>query len=607
MTENKGTRAKITFALVACALVLLCLAAFEQVRRNEFVNYDDDKNVTNNPHVQMGLNVDSLVWTFTSFHTGNWHPLTWISHIIDCSLFGLKPAGHHLVSLGFHIANVLLLFLILDKMTGALWRSAFVAALFGVHPLAVESVAWIAERKDVLSTFFILLTILAYIHWTRKHGVRRYAIILVLFAAALLSKPMAVTLPFVLILLDYWPLGKFRENGIRRLIIEKLPLFAMSIVSCVVTYIAQGQQRAISGFAVLPLDIRLTNALVSYIKYIGRIFYPSSLAVLYPFDIKGPALWEWLGCLSILITITAIVVLSRKGRGYLTVGWFWFLGILVPVIGLVQVGGQSMADRYTYLPRVGIYIAVVWLAGDLVIRLRLPKAVPALGAIVVLAALVLVTRIQVGYWKDSLTLSQRAVAVTQNNYAMHNNLGVCLAETGQIDEAMSHMRRAIEINPKFVDAYVNLATALQKKGQKAEALAQCEKALALDPNNPAANNNYGILLAQAGKIDEAMEHFKTTLQQQPYYFNALNNLYIVGVRSPDKIGVLLETLLDLQKKAPANAELFYRAGLVYNKQGNFEKSTEQLERALKIATRQGKNELATKIKEQLKLNQQGIK
>lgn len=591
--------------LICIILALVTLAAFEPIRKNDFVSFDDDKYVTDNPWVQMGLNADSITWAFTSFHTGNWHPLTWISHIIDCSIFGLKPAGHHLVSLGFHIACVVLLFLILKGMSGALWRSAFVAALFGVHPLAAESVAWVAERKDVLSTFFIFLTILAYFHWTRKRGVLRYAVVVVLFAAALLSKPMSVTLPFVLILLDYWPMGRFSENGGRRrfgeAIIEKLPLFAMSAASCVVTYIAQGQKHAISGIAVLPLDIRITNALVSYINYIGKIFYPSSLAVLYPFNMNGPALCEWLGCLALLLAITTVVILSRKGRGFLPVGWLWYLGTLVPVIGLIQVGIQGMADRYTYLPRTGIFIVVVWLACDLVKKFRLPKFVSAAAATIVLAVLILITRTQTGYWKDSLSLSKRALAVTENNYPMHNNYGICLANAGQMDEAITHIRQALEINPKYVDAYVNLAGALRKKGQKAEAIEEYEKALRIDPNNAVANNNFGVSLAEAGKIDEAMKHFRVALDAQPYYFNALNNLYVTGVKS-GKFDVLLTTLLDLEKKAPANAELLYRAGLVYGRRGDIEKSNEQLEGALKIATRQGKKELVMKIKEQLEQN-----
>ena len=594
--EKRGT------LLICAALAAVTLAAFEPIGNNGFVDFDDDKYVTDNPWVQMGLNADSFTWAFTSFHTGNWHPLTWISHIIDCSIFDLKPAGHHLVSLGFHIACVVLLFLILNKMTGALWRSVFVAAVFGVHPLAVESVAWVAERKDVLCTFFIFLTILAYLNWTRKRGVRRYAAVVVLFAAALLSKPMAVTLPFVLILLDFWPMGRFgAEEGFRRFreaIFEKLPLFAMSAASCVITYIAQGQKQAVTGIAILPLDIRITNALASYILYIGKIFYPSSLAVLYPFDMKGPALWEWAGCLALLLAITAVVILCRKGRGFLPMGWFWYLGTLVPVIGLVQVGVQGMADRYTYLPRIGIYIIVVWLVGDLVVRFRLPKVVVAAAATVVLAVLVLITRTQTGYWTDSLSLAKHAIAVTKNNYVMQNNYGIYLASAGQVDDGITHIKQALEINPKYVDAYVNLASALRKKGQKAQAIEEYEKALKMDPNNAVANNNYGVSLAETGKVDEAMEHFRAALDAQPYYFNALNNLYVTGVKS-GKSEVLLKVFLDLEKKAPANAELFYRGGLVYGRQGNKEKSIEQLEMALKIATRQSKKELVIKIKEQL--------
>lgn len=627
--------------LVCAALVLAVFAAFEGVRKNDFVNFDDDKYVTDNLHVQKGLSLTSLAWAFTSSHAKNWHPLTWISHIIDYSIFGQFPYGHHLVSVWFHIANALLLFLILRKMTGDLWPSAFVAAFFGLHPLAVESVAWVAERKDVLSTFFAFLTIWAYFGYTQRPGICRYLAVVVLFAAGLLSKPMVVTLPFVLMLLDYWPLermGGQQKATLGRLILEKIPLFVLSAGSCVVTYMVQAKGGAMAEAGDVPFYVNAGNALVSYIRYICKIFYPVSLAVLYPLDSGGPALWQAGVCLLAVVLITIIVIMLRRRYGFLFTGWFWYLGTLVPVIGLIQVGSQAMADRYMYLPGVGIYIIIAWLAGEATTKLRLPKVIPATASALMLVILLVMTWIQVGYWKDGAELCKRTLAVTKNNYIMHNNYGELLRNSGHLDEAIEHFKEALAIRPTCVEARENLGNALQEKGEDAEAAAQFEVVLRARPDNLKTRNSFGVALAKLGKIDEAIEQFSQVLSADPYRSTALNNLYKVGSDN-GRLDKALDIILGLQAKAPKNYELYIKAGLIYGTLGKIDKSIEQLETACRLtednepepldflsqayaarrnmeraveaaqmamnaATEQGKSELAGQIKKRLELYQQ---
>jgi protein O-mannosyl-transferase len=559
--------------LICVILTVVVLVAFEGVRNNDFVNYDDDSYIIENPQVQNGLNLNSIAWAFTTKHTGYWHPLTWLSHIIDCSVFGLKPAGHHLVSVGFHIANVILLFLILKAMTdsasspqaGAIWPSAFVAAVFGLHPLAVESVAWVAERKNVLSTFFVFLTIWAYWRWTQKSGVWRYLIIMLFFAAGLLSKPMVVTLPFVLILLDYWPLDRILnpQSAIRnpkseifKSIYEKLPLFFMSAALCVLTYIAQSKSEATTNFALLPLAQRLDNALISYVKYLGKIFYPVSLGVLYPLELKRPPVWQLGGCLALLAVITAAVIITGRRRRFLLTGWFWYLGTLVPVIGLVQVGLQSMADRYLYWPGIGIYIIVAWLAGDLSEKVKLTKPILSAAGVLALAVCLIMTRTQVRYWETSAALYEHTLAATENNFFIHTSYGVLLRKAGRTDEAIRYLRRAIEINYVNARAHSNLGIALADKGLPAEASAEFKRALEIDPNDPMTQNYYGISLVEQGLYDKAVEYFIKALRNDGHFSGVLRNLCNAGIKS-GKTGQVLEVIKSWQKKMPDNPELRY--------------------------------------------------
>lgn len=588
--------------LVCIALAGVVFVAFAGIRHNEFINYDDDLYITDNPNVQDGLNFKSLAWAFTTGRTGNWHPLTWISHIIDYSVFGANAAGHHFVNAGFHIANAVLLFLILKKMTGAFWRSALVAALFGLHPLAVESVAWAAERKNVLSTFFAFLTIAAYLRYAQKPKLRRYAVVVILFGAGLLSKPMLVTLPFVLMLLDFWPIGRFEQAKgpvwLRRTFIEKIPLLIMSAVSCAVTYAAQAKWGTVADISAVPVNLRVCNAVVSYIRYLGKDFYPVSLGVLYPREVNGPALWEAGACLLLLAAISFLAVKLRTRCGWLFTGWFLYLGTLVPVIGLIQVGVQGMADRYMYLPGIGIYIIAAWLAGNLASRLRLPKVVLSVAGAAVLVALLLLTVVQARYWKDAMTLYRHTLAVTDNNYMMHKKYGQLLRIAGRTDEAIQHLRRAIEIRPLFAKARTELALALLDKGLFDEASAEFERSLAIEPDSATTHNSYGIMLAERGEYDNAFEHFKEALRADTHFSGVLFNMCNAGMRAgkPDEV---LKVIEDWKLKKPGDGELYYWAGIVYGQKGDKAEAVEQFEKALGAANSRGDDMLAAQIRYQL--------
>jgi Tfp pilus assembly protein PilF len=551
------TKDKTKTLLICVVLALIVFVAFAAVRNNDFVNYDDDSYVTENPQVQKGLNLNSITWAFTTIYAGYWHPLTWLSHIIDYSLFGLKPAGHHLVNVGFHIANVILLFLLLKTMTGRLWPAVFVAAVFGLHPVAVESVAWVAERKNVLSTLFVFLTIWAYWRWTQKPGVWRYLVIVFFFASGLLSKPMVVTLPFILILLDYWPLNRLNSKfSILNSTLEKVPLILMSAALCVFTYIAQSKLAATADLSLLPLGQRFDNALISYVKYLGKIFYPVSLGVLYPLGLTRPPLWRSAGALVLLLVITAAVIIAGRRRRFLLTGWFWFLGTLVPVIGLVQAGLQSMADRYLYWPGIGIYIIVAWLACDLSRKVKLIKPVLSAAGILIPAVCLIMTRTQVQYWNTSASLYLHTLEVTENNFFIYTNYGVLLRKAGRTDEAIRYLRRAIEINYVNARAHTNLGIALAEKKLLAEASAEFKRSLEINPNDAMTQNYYGISLVEQGFYDKAVEHFIKALRNDEHFSGVLRNMCNAGLKA-GKAGEVLEVIKTWQKKMPDNADLHY--------------------------------------------------
>jgi len=514
--DGKGFSREILLLICVCAgLVVLTVIAYEPIRHNGFINFDDPRYVTENPHIKGGITGKSLAWAFGRSYANNWHPVTWVSHMLDYELFGLRPFGHHIVSLLLHIFNTLLLFGVLKKMTGAVWRSGFVAAAFALHPLHVESVAWVSERKDVLSAFFCLLTIWAYACYAERRGFFRYVLVAVFLVLGLMSKPMLVTVPFVLLLLDYWPLGRVSWRGgigeggavavaggvesVWRLILEKIPLFVLVGVSCVITYVVQQSSGAVKTWESYPLGMRLSNAAVSYCGYIVKMVYPTSLAVLYPYPVNGPAVWNVLVCCAVLVGISGLVIYAARRRRYPAVGWFWYLGTLVPVIGLVQVGVQAMADRYTYLPSIGIFIIVSWGIAELTNRWRFRTAIVTAASCVLIAGMVVRTRRQVGYWKDSVTLFEHTLWVTENNAPIENNYASTLCKQGRFDQAIEHFRKCLQINPRHANAHYNLGLVLAQKNELEGAVVHLRRSLELNPNSAHTLINLaGVLLMRAG-------------------------------------------------------------------------------------------------------------
>jgi tetratricopeptide (TPR) repeat protein len=536
--------------LVCLFLVMATLAVYWQVQNYDFVNFDDSEYVYENRHVQEGLTLKSIIWAFTTIHLGNWHPLTWLSYMLDCQFYGMNPGWHHLTNLFFHIANTLLLFFVFRKMTGSLWRSGFVAGLFALHPLHVESVAWVSERKDVLSTFFWMMTMWSYI-WYVEHPVfHRYILIILFFALGLMSKPMLVTLPFVLLLLDFYPLNRFqfqRSDGgassqqmpiVLRLILEKTPLFVLVVMSSAITFYAQKHGGAVASLEVIPLKARVANALVSYANYIGKMVYPSKLAVLYPHPGMLPW-WKIAGACLLLVSISFLAIRIVKQSPYFAVGWLWYLGTLVPVIGLVQVGSQAMADRYTYVPLIGIFIIIAWGIPELVEQWRYRKICLATLATVVFTILMAMTWKQVGYWKNSITLFEHTLKITSNNYLPHNNLGTALNNQGRTEEAIEHYLQALRIKPDYEKAHNNLGAALANQGRTEEAIEHYLQALRIKPDYVDAHYNLGLALANQGRTEEAIEHYLQALRIKPDYVDAHNNLAIALFRKGNIEGAIV--------------------------------------------------------------------
>jgi tetratricopeptide (TPR) repeat protein len=538
---------------IIAALIVLNVLVFWPVWSSEFVSLDDPVYVTQNPHVTGGLNWSDLGWAWKTGYTANWHPLTWMSHMIDVQLFGLNAGAHHLMSLVFHIANTLLLFLILRRMTGALWRSAFMAALFAVHPLHVESVAWIAERKDVLSTLFFLLTLNAYTTYVRLPGSaskrRHYFLVLFYFALGLLAKPMLVTLPFVLLLLDFWPLERVSARGRsfvpasewRPLVLEKLPLFVLAAASSVVTYLVQQRGGAVTTLEVLPVGTRLVNAVLAYVAYIRQMLWPAHLAVFYPFprDVR----LSWVAVALLALVCISIFVSRYRRYPYLFVGWFWYLGTLVPVIGLIQVGMQSRADRYTYMPLIGLFIIVAWGVPDLLSHWRGWNWVMLPAALVATFACVVVARDQVRSWTDSMTLWTRALEADPDNYRAHAEVGAMLANRGESNEALAHFQECIRLEPSFPEARYNLGQALASGGRMDEAIAQYTEAVRLKPDFIEAQNGLGLALVAVHKFNDARLHFAKAVRLRPD--DALSHMYLGGALA--SIGRLDEAAQQFQE------------------------------------------------------------
>ena len=562
-------QSKALIFIVAGLIALATFGVYWQVGDHEFISYDDQKYVTENSHVQSGLTLAGLKWAFTKGHAANWHPLTWLSHMVDCELFGLDAGAHHMVNVLFHLANTALLFWVLFRMTGGLWRSAFVAALFALHPLHVESVAWVAERKDVLSTFFWILTMWAYLRYTERKCAGRYLLVVLVFALGLMAKPMLVTLPFVLLLLDYWPLARLEfsppiskvKSNIFALILEKLPLFVLAGCASVVTFFVQKSGDAVVGTKALPLYLSVGNAIVSYQQYLIKMIWPGKLSLYYPHPLNTLPISKVLGAATLIIFITILVIKLRYHK-WLTVGWLWYLGTLVPVIGLVQVGSQAMADRYTYVPLIGIFIMIAWTASEFVPKWRWRNLALGLLATVILCSLSVRTWFQIGYWRDSITLYRHSINAAEGNYRLlynlatelmdqgdrkgainclyesirifsldpriHNNLANLLSEEGQTAKAIVHYREALSINPDHINALYNLASLLSETGQISQAIVQYGEFLKIQPGDAEAHNNLGFLLLKQEKYKQAAWHFREALRLKPNYSQARSNLIRVN-------------------------------------------------------------------------------
>ncbi len=529
-------------ALLAGLLFALVAGVFMPAVTHDFITYDDPAYVTENPQVAAGLSWAGARWAFWSTGASNWHPLTWLSHMADCQLFGLHPWGHHLTNVLLHATNAVLLFLVLQTMTGASWRSLFVAALFGIHPLHVESVAWISERKDVLSTAFMFLALWAYAgRFQRRPGghpvaIGFYGASLLCFALGLMSKPMLVTLPFVLLLLDFWPLRRWRGSspGARwRLILEKLPFFLLAAASSVITLVAQKKGGAVASVEDFPLSVRLANALTSYCWYLAKAVVPTKLAVFYPFFAARPPLWQISVSVAVLAAVTATSVALVRRQPYLLVGWLWFLGALVPVIGLVQIGGQSMADRYSYVPLVGVFMMVSWGIPDATARLGRRRWPLAIAAGAALTACAVVTTRQLAYWKNGVSLFHHALAVTTKNWVAHANLAATLSKTSS-PEANEELQQTLRILAEFAETYNKKGVELeQTPGHLPEAIRQFRTAVQILPIVADAHFNLGIALAKTpGGMPEAIQELRTTTRLQPEYVAAHLNLATALANTP---------------------------------------------------------------------------
>ena len=542
-------------------LIAATLVVYNRVNQNSFVNFDDDRYITENAHVRAGLTWGTIRWAFSSLEQANWHPLTWLSHALDCQLFRLNPDGHHYVNLLLHAVNAMLLFLILQRATGFTWRSFAVAALFALHPINVESVAWASERKNVLSMLFFLLALGAYGWYVRKPELRRYLVLAALFALGLMAKPQVITFPLVLLLWDYWPLGrvgsthefsnKVAQRGFSSLVIEKLPLFALSAASAIITMKAQSAGGAVRSEIEYPFAVRFGNALLAYARYLGKAVWPSHLAAMYPHPGESLQAWQAVAAALLLGFISAGVWAARRRR-YLLVGWLWFLGTLVPMIGLVQVGGQSMADRYAYLPLIGLFVMIAWGVADWAQHKHLPTRWLGIPTVLVLLIFSLLTHRQLAYWHDSITLWSHALEVTSRNFVAEDSLGGALVNEGQYEQAIPHFRSAVEINAhdplghlnicayeqqhenfmqaiehcrmvlRFTrdtglqaNAYTNLGGAYRKIGDPSHAKASYEAALGLAPQNSTALMGMGLLAQSRGDFTEVIREYSQTVTAQP--------------------------------------------------------------------------------------------
>ena len=584
--------------LILLGLAVVTFGIYAQVIGHQFITFDDPTYIQENPMVNRGVTLAGLGWAFTTFHAGNWHPLTWIAHMIDSQLFGMIAGGHLLVNALIHSANTLLVFWFLLRTTHARWPSALVAALFALHPLHVESVAWAAERKDTLSTFFGLLSLIAYVRYAEAPSIRRYAWVAIALALGLLAKPMLVTWPFVMLLLDYWPLHRFQRSEVRRqparrslggggwsvvrgLVVEKIPLFALVTASAIITFLAQSHGGAVHTFAHDPLALRLSNAVVSYAKYLLRTFWPNDLAVYYPFARNGIPAWQIIGAALLLVGITVFCVSQRRIRRYLIVGWLWFLGTLVPVIGLVQVGGQTMADRYFYIPSIGLFIAIVFGLADIAKSWRVAPSVSAGIAGVVLLILATITSAQIQHWRDSFTLYKHTLAVTPPNLLIEHNLGLALGDSGRHDEAAAHFERALGIEANFYDGLVAMGVTRSFQGRLPEAIDYFQAAIRSQPDAPKAHVQLGLALWKQNGNQAALEEMRRASQLAPEDAEIRAD-FGIALELVDRLPEAIEQFHEALQMNPNDAETHNNLGLALLASEKARESIPEFEMALRL-------------------------
>ncbi len=572
---------------VCIGLVLAVLAVFGQTAGFGFVNYDDNNYVYDNPMVARGLTSKGIVWAFSNAHANNWHPLTWLSHMLDCQLYGLHPGGHHLTNVLLHAATGILLFLVLRQMTGALWRSAFVAAVFAIHPLRVESVAWVSERKDVLSGLFFMLTIGAYVRYARRPwSPVRYGLVVLLFALGLMCKPMLVTLPLVLLLLDYWPLQRLETRQLSGLLLEKLPLLVLSAAGCIATLLAQ--REGIQSVGSFSLPMRLANALVACVVYLGQMVYPAGLVAFYPYPLNGLPAWEVVLAGMLLAGLSAVALGQRRQKPWILTGWFWYLAMLLPVVGLVQVGDQAHADRYTYLPQIGLYVAVTWLVAEWGAKrqagwLHQGALRVAFGGLMtcVVGGLMFCAWKQAAYWKNSEILWNHALACIPRNDVAQFNLGNAFRQEGKTDEAITHYQNALQIRPNYAQAHDNLGHVFLLKGKVDEAISHFQKALQIQPGLANAHFNLGNALRQEARMDEAIAQFQIALQIKPDFTAARINLGKALFQEGKVEEAIAQYQIALQTN-PGDAEGHYDLGVALLQARRADEAILQFQNALQI-------------------------